>query len=89
MPQDKFENTSDSLIAPAQVCFQISPDDNADLEQVTKAIYVGDGGDVTLQSLDGPSDVTFYNVPTGAILDVRVRAVKAAGTTASNIIGLA
>ena len=89
MPQDKFENATDSLIAPAQVCFSISPDDNADLLQVTKAIYVGDGGDVTLRSLDGTSDVTFFNVPTGAILDVRARSVKDTGTTASSIVGLA
>lgn len=89
MPQDKFQNSSDSLIAPAQACFSITPDDADDLLQVTKAIYVGDGGDITLRSVDGPSDVTFLNVPTGAILDVRVQAIRATGTSASSIIGLA
>jgi hypothetical protein len=89
MLNDKFQNSSDSLIAPAQVCFPITPDDAADLFQVTKAIYVGDGGDVTLRSADGPGDVTFLNVPTGAILDVRVQAVRATGTTAGSIVGLA
>lgn len=89
MPQDKFQTSSDSLTAPAQICFAITPDDLAEVAQVTKAIYIGSGGDVTLRSLDGPADVTFTNVPTGAILDVRVRAVRSTGTTASNIVGLA
>lgn len=89
MPKDKFQNSSDSLTSPAQICFEIAPDDAADVLQVTKAIYVGEGGDVRLQSVDGPSDVTFTNVPSGAVLDVRVKAVRATGTSAANIIGLA
>lgn len=89
MQQDKFQNSSDSLISPAQVCFPIIPDDTAELAQVTKAIYIGEGGDVVLRAVDGPADVTFTAVPTGAILDVRVSAVRATGTTAANFVGLA
>ncbi|MGQ7829926.1 spike base protein, RCAP_Rcc01079 family [Altererythrobacter sp. Z27] len=89
MPKDNFQNSADSLISPAQICFPIAPSDSEELLQVTKAIYVGEGGDVTLRTIDGPGDVTFANVPTGAILDVRVRAVRATGTTATNIVGLA
>ena len=89
MPQDNFQTTTDSLTAPAKIRFEITPDDLAEVAQVTKAIYVGNGGDVTLRALDGPGDVTFANVPSGAILDVRVIAVRAAGTTASGIVGLA
>ena len=89
MPKDRFQNTSDSLIAPAHVCFPITPDDSTDLVQVTKAIYIGSGGDVTLRSIDGPEDVTFANVPSGSILDVRVLSIRATGTTADSIVGLA
>ena len=89
MPQDKFQNSTDSLISPAKTCFDILPDDAADVLQVTKAIYVGEGGDVTLRSVDGPADVTFANVPSGAVLDVRVKAVRATGTSAADIVGLA
>lgn len=89
MPQDKFQNSSDSLTAPAQVCFEIVPSDTLDVAQVTKAIYVGEAGDVTLRSVDGPDDVTFLNVPSGAILDVRVKAIRSTGTTAASIVGLA
>ncbi|WP_427966473.1 spike base protein, RCAP_Rcc01079 family [Altererythrobacter sp.] len=89
MPKDNFQSSSDSLISPAQICFAVTPDDAQDLAMVTKAIYIGLGGDVTLRSVDNTDDVTFANVPTGAILDVRVSAVRATGTTASNIVGLA
>ena len=89
MPQDKFQNSTDSLISPAKTCFDILPDDATDVLQVTKAIYVGEGGDVTLRSVDGPADVTFANVPSGAVLDVRVKAVRATGTSAADIVGLA
>lgn len=89
MPKDTFQGSTDSLISPAQYCFAIVPDDIGELERVTKAIYVGQGGDVTLRALDNDGEVTFRNVASGAILDVRVRALRATGTTAGEIVGLA
>ncbi len=89
MPQDKFEHVADSLTAPAEEAFVITPNDTAELPQITKALYIGDGGDVTLRPLRATQDVTFRNLPSGAILDVRVSAVREAGTSASNLIGLA
>ena len=88
MPKDSFQNSSDSLIAPAKDCFAIVPDDAADLAQVTKALYIGTGGDVTLRPQEGASDVVFRNLQDGSILDVRVSAVRATGTSASDIVGL-
>lgn len=88
MPHDPFAQTVDSPIAPATHCFAISPNDTEDLDRVTKAIYVGAGGDVALVAAAGEAPVVFQNVASGAILDVRVRAVKATGTTASGIVGL-
>lgn len=84
-----FDNYADSPTAPALDCFDITPDDVADLSRVTKALYVGEEGDVVLRSALGASDVTFRNLPAGYILDVRVLAVRATGTTASALIGLA
>lgn len=89
MPQDPHGNAADSLVAPAQTCFSITPSDLAELALVTKAIYVGTGGDVTLRTVRGNQDVTFRNVPTGSILDVRATAVRAAGTSADDIVGFA
>lgn len=84
-----FQNLADSPIAPALSCFAINPNDTADLPKITKAIYIGVAGDVVLRSANGTEDVVFRNLPAGFTLDVRVRAVRATGTTATAIVGLA
>ena len=89
MLDDRFKDVADSLTSPARDCFAISGDDNADLPQATKAIYVGEGGDIVLRAVGSQTDVTLTNVPSGAILPIRLRAMRVTGTSASNIIGLA
>jgi len=88
MIEDPFSHSVDNPIAPAEFCFSITPDDQAELPRATKAIYVGQGGDITLRSMRGVTDVTFTNVASGSILDVRVRAIRATGTTATDLVGL-
>ena len=89
MPLDTFSGYADSPMAPAGRCFAVTPSDTLDLPRVTKAVYVGTGRDVVLLPAEDAGAVTFRNVPAGAILDVRVRAVRATGTTAADIVGLA
>jgi hypothetical protein len=89
MPLDTFGAVLDSLIAPARNCFSITPNDNASLPFLPKAIYVGTGGNLVVRAIDSNSDVTFTNVASGTILDVRVTSIRAAGTTAANLVGLA
>lgn len=88
MIHDPFSKSVDSPTAPSRYCFTVVPDDVSLLPRATKAIYIGDEGDVTLLSVGGDQDVIFRNVPAGSILDVCVQAVRATGTTASSIIGL-
>lgn len=89
MIKDQFENYIDSPVAPAESCFAITPSNSQDLEIATKALFIGTGGDVALVPIRGTGPVVFRNVQSGSIIDVRVRAVKASGTTAENIVGLA
>ncbi len=89
MQVDPFKNALDSLNAPASRCFAITPDDAAVLPIAPKAIYVGSGGDIVVQPLEGDEDVVFLNTISGSILDIRVRAVRATGTSAQGIVGLA
>lgn len=89
MPSNAFEYSSDSVSSPARNCIAIVPSDASDLAVVTKAIYVGTGGNLVVRTLDGQADVTFANVPTGAVLPIRARAIRATGTTAGQIVGLA
>lgn len=89
MIEDPFSKTVDSPTAPAEYCFPIIPSDQNDLPRATKAIYVGQGGDVALVAVRSTGDVIFSNVASGTILDVRVRAIRLTGTTASDLVGLA
>lgn len=89
MLKDPFANALESVVAPATDCFAIAPDDNAELPSATKALFIGVGGDIVLRPVAGDTDVTFRNLPDGSVLDVRVRAIRASGTTASNLVGLA
>ncbi|TIX48980.1 spike base protein, RCAP_Rcc01079 family [Alteraurantiacibacter aquimixticola] len=89
MTNDPFANYKDSPIAPSTNCFAVQPSDDEGLPVPTKALYVGQAGDVMLLALRSASPVLFANVPAGTILDVRAQAVHATGTTASDIVGLA
>jgi hypothetical protein len=53
---------------------------------VTRALYVGGGGDARVRMLGG-AVVTLSNVPTGALIPIRVTQVLATGTSANGIVG--
>ena len=89
MTTDLFSSAADSPIAPAERCFSVTPSDTEALPFATKALFVGTGGDVTLRSVNGAEDVTFRNLPDAAVIDVRVSAVRATGTSAADIVALA
>jgi hypothetical protein len=89
MPSNSFNNSPDSLIAPARHCFPVQPNDAATLPTLPKALFVGTGGNLVIRAVDSEEDVVFVNVPSGMILDVRVLSVRASGTTASDLVGLA
>ena len=57
-----------------------------DLAHVTRALYVGSGGDLAVRMLDG-SSVTLLNVPSGTLLPLRVGRVLPT-STASGLLGL-
>ena len=86
---DRFDTQLDSLSQPARRAFAITPHATNEIDPLPKAIYVGTGGHVTLRAADGTADVVFRNVASGQILDVRARHVRASGTTAADIVGLA
>lgn len=89
MPFDNFDSTLDSLIAPARNCFPITPSDTANLASLPKALYIGGGGNLVIRAVDSAADVTLVNVPSGTVLDVRALVVRATGTTATDLVGLA
>lgn len=62
-------------------------DDNNDLAAVSRAIYVGGAGDVTVV-MQGGGTITFKAVPVGTLLRVRATRIKSTLTTASNLVAL-
>lgn len=86
---DRFEAQIDSASQPAREAFAITPHASNEVDPLPKAIFVGTGGNITLRAADSGADVVFRNVASGQILDVRARYVRASGTTATDLVGLA
>ncbi len=84
---DRFSHTAPSFDGPANHAFSITPDDGNDLEEVSRAVYCGQAGDVVVRTPSG-NDVTFANVGAGTVLPVRATRVLATGTSAASLVGL-
>ena len=86
---DHFDTRADSVFAPSRKPFAITPSDTAEISPLPKALYIGTGGDVTLRGVDASQDVVLKNVTSGDRIEVRAMYVRATGTTAQDIVGLA
>lgn len=84
---DRYKNRAENLEGPAGHGFSITPHDSNDLPQVTRALYVGVEGDVSVEFLSGGTAI-LAAVPAGSLLPVRAGKVRATGTTAGQIVGL-
>lgn len=75
---------------PASDAVSVTPNDSADLAIVSRALYVGGAGNVTVVMEDGePGDtVVFSDVKSSTVLPIAVRRVMATGTTATAIVAL-
>ena len=84
---DRFRNSSSGLDGPTIDAFDISPNDAADISEVTRAIYVGSAGDLNVVTKAG-TQLLFTGLSGGSVLPIPVSRVLATNTTADNIIGL-
>jgi hypothetical protein len=75
-------------IHPARTALAVTPSDSADLTLIARALYVGGAGNLSVDTVGGDT-VSFVGVQAGSFLPVRVRRVRATGTTATNIVALA
>jgi hypothetical protein len=85
---DRFENVN-GLADPARQAFAITPNATSEIDPLPKAVFVGTGGDIVGRAAGSGADVTFKNVASGQVLDVRFQYIRATGTTAADIVGLA
>lgn len=84
---DDFSTHSETLTAPAASAETITPSDAQDLAFVTRALYVGQGGDLAVELKSGDTAV-LRNMQASVIYPLRVVRVLATGTTATDIVGL-
>lgn len=85
---NKFSQSENAAQAPASYAFVITPSNTTDLEQVTRAIYVGGDGNIAVRLYGNSSHVDFIGVKAGTILPIRADRVRSTDTTATNLIGL-
>jgi hypothetical protein len=84
---DGFATVQSSFEGPARSGEAVTPSDSADLTNVSRALWVGTGGDLTVTMQDG-STVALLNVPDGSLLPICVSRVKLTGTSATDIVAL-
>lgn len=84
---DSFSRFQATVISPLTSAASVTPHNTNELAYVTRALYVGGAGDVSVTMQDS-GDVVFEGVPAGTTLPVRVKVVKATGTDATGIIAL-
>jgi hypothetical protein len=84
---DPFANTQPSLSSPASAGGAVTPSDTATFSVPSRALYVGNGGDLAVRMLSG-DDLSFTGVSSGSFLPIRVTQVLSTGTTAGAIVAL-
>lgn len=84
---DQQSGHSEAVEAPADDAVAVVPSDTQDLVHVSRALYVGGSGNVAVTMRNG-QQVTFAGVAAGSLLPIRVRRVRATGTTATSILSL-
>jgi hypothetical protein len=80
---DPFASRLSSLSGPARDILPVNPSDSTDLPTVAVALYVEQGGALTITTVTGQQ--RSLNVADWTILPVGVRRVWATGTTAGGI----
>lgn len=83
--------TGINAIVPAASAKTVSPSDSVNFVSVTKALFVGTGGNIAVVLVgegDSSKVTTFTNVLGGTILPVQATRVNSTSTTASNIVAL-
>jgi len=82
--QDAYK-TADSTYAVVSAV-AVTPSDSAVIKH-TRGLWIGTTGSITITMMNGV-DVPFVGINAGTLLPFQCTAVKATGTTASNIVAL-
>lgn len=87
IPADPSAKRTFGLSGPATTARTVSPNDATDLPEVSRALYIGTAGNLSVIMADGMT-ANFTSIPAGTILPIRVSRVRNTGTTAGAIVTL-
>ena len=80
-----LNNRSNSPINPPRNAAAVTPSDGTDLGFVTRELYIGTGGTLSVNMAD-TGDAVSYTVYDGQSLSGQFARVRATGTTATGIV---
>lgn len=83
---DRFATSRSQIDAPYTYAEVVTKSDTVNLAYVSRAIYVGVAGDVTLVTRDGQT-VTFKALPVGTHR-IRASRINSTGTAATDMLAL-
>lgn len=88
-PLDRFENV-DELTSQGRKLTLITPNDGVDLTEYPKALLIGGtAGNISIDPIQGGLTAVIIPVVAGQVFDgVRVKRVRATGTTATPIYAI-
>lgn len=69
---------------PVDHIAEVTPDDDTDLSNVSRYVYVGGAGNIVVVTAAG-EEVTLHAIAVGELHPIRAKRIKATGTTATNI----
>ena len=71
---------------PGRSAAAVTPNDSTVFDIPTRGIYVGAGGNLSVEMDDVGSAIVFIGVQTGALLPLAVTGINSTGTTATSIV---
>jgi hypothetical protein len=80
---EKF--VSNSVQAPARNAEAVTPHNTTELDTVSRALWVGGGGNITVLMADGQT-VLISGIASGTLLPIQIKRVNSTGTTATLMV---
>lgn len=84
---DKFSKYRIALKSPADNAVAVTPSDSTDLDNVSRGIWVGGAGDISLITKGGTT-LTFVGAVAGTTIPIRASRIRATGTTATGLVAI-
>lgn len=85
---NEFSSVADSPMQSARNLAAVTPNDSTDLPNVSKALWIGGAGNVSIIAADDSAAVLISGVAAGTILPIRAKRVRSTDTTATLIVNL-